>query len=417
MRILYFVVVACLFAGFPLKAQDQDQPWVTEIVRINSTSIFFLDHEGRVGVAKFSPELELNVWDYYSKLKWENARHLAVGRNLSVVSGSATELTQAFDTDKDGTLDFYQDMIREWPGKAQGARISCGPIADSDGRLLFAVSPPPGINAQNAKPSAVYSWNPGGKALTRLAVSNLPIGEMTISESGMLAAWIKHPGYTEGYYIGITQVPEFNPSTPDAEAAEIPELTPNIIIPTEITGSKAIRQLCFFEENGQTKLLVTIPETKRLIEVIPELHDGGWGGLVTVRRKFDQPVFAAEAMDHGKILIGAADGFHSLAGGEGFRFSGLKIVEDGVEVKFSQPVDRGQIISPEGMLVSLIPLEGTIPDFEAPDPLIESDGKTVILSLPPLPKKVIIKIDTPDLKSEEGEPIAYPALYYTQKFD
>ncbi|MDF1755692.1 MAG: hypothetical protein P1U89_23080 [Verrucomicrobiales bacterium] len=389
-------------------------PAVSEIVRIDKSNAFFLDTLGQLGVAKFSEELELVAWDYYSHFQWLEARHMAVGRNLSIVSGSPNEITQAFDTNKDGKLDFFQDMISEWPGKSDGAAISCGPVADQHGRLLFAVAPKPG-SEEKASVSTLFAWNPGGQTLTTLATSSLPIAEMAVSKDGMLAAWIQLPTYTEGYYIALATLPGFDPKKPDEQPANPPALLPNLIIPASMTDFHSIGQFCFAYENEKEKLFVTCPEAKRLIEMVPEKNDNGWGGTVSIRETFDQPIYAVEPMEEGKILIGGKAGFLPLGKNlRAFRFKDLRITSDALEIDFTQPVDRAKATSEtEGLQLAIIPLEGELEPFEAPRPIVESDGRTVILELPKLPGKAIIKVDAPNLTSEDGEPIVFPSLFYT----
>ena len=137
-------------------------PQVTEMVRINETNVFFLNTQGQIGIAKFTPDLAIEKWDFYSGLEWREARHLAVGRNLSVVSGSPNELTQAFDTDGDYRLDFFQDMISEWPGKSEGATISCGPIADQHGGC-FSPWPPKMVQKKRSPRRRFLPGTPAGR--------------------------------------------------------------------------------------------------------------------------------------------------------------------------------------------------------------------------------------------------------------
>jgi hypothetical protein len=388
-------------------------PQVIEMVRINETNVFFLNNQGQIGIAKLSPDLVLEKWDFYSGFEWKEARHLAVGRNLSVVSGSPNELTQAFDTDGDYRLDFFQDMISEWPGKLEGATISCGPIADQHGRLLFAVAPKPGAE-KAVSPSTIFAWNPGGQSLTALATSSLPIAEMAVSKTGMLVAWIQLDSYTEGFYVAIAQLPVFNPKKPDEQPIDPPVLLPNLIIPAAMTDFKPIGQFCFTNENGTSQILITCPEAKKLIEMIPEKFEGGWGGAVLVRETFDHLVYAIEPIDHGKILLGGSNGFQRLGQDPKiFRFKGLRITNDVLEITFTQPVDRARATAENGVQLAIIPLEGQLEPFTAAPPVVESDGRTIIMPLPKMPGKAIIKIDTPDLISEEGEPIVFPSLYYT----
>ncbi|MDF1816604.1 MAG: hypothetical protein P1V20_30660 [Verrucomicrobiales bacterium] len=389
-------------------------PPVSEIVRIDPANAFFLDTMGQLGVARFTPELDLIGWEYYSLFQWQEARHIVVGRNLSIVSGSPNELTQAFDTDKDGRLDFFQDMISEWPGKAEGATISCGPVADQYGRLLFAVAPREGAG-EGASVSTLFAWNPGGQTLTSLATSSLPIAEMAVSKDGLLAAWIQLPSYTEGYYISFADLPAFNRKKPDEQPANPPALLPNMIIPASMTDFKPIGQLCFAREGGKEKLFITSPEANRLIEMVPEKVGKDWGGAVSVRASFDEPIYAVELMDEGKILLGGKAGFQPLEENlEAFRFRELRFAPDALEIDFTRPVDRIRATAEEaGVQLAIIPLEGELAPFEAPRPLVESDGKTVVLKLPELPGKAIIKIDAPDLVSEDGDPIVFPSLFYT----
>ncbi len=388
-------------------------PQVTEMVRINETNVFFLNTQGQIGIAKFTPELTLEKWDFYSGFEWKEARHLAVGRNLSVVSGSPNELTQAFDTDADYRLDFFQDMISEWPGKSEGATISCGPIADQHGRLLFAVAPKAGAE-KAVTPSTLFAWNPGGQMLTVLATSSLPIAEMAVSKTGMLAAWIQLASYTEGFYVAIAQLPVFNPKKPDEQPIDPPTLLPNLIIPAAMTDFKPIGQFCFNDENGKSQILITCPEAKRLIEMMPENFDGGWGGAVSVREVFEHPIYAIEPIDHGKILLGGTNGFQPLGKNlKAFRFKGLRITSEVLEINFTQPVDRFKATAENGVQIAIIPLEGELEPFTITTPVVESDGRTVIMKLPKLPGKAIIKIDAPGLTSEDEEPIVFPSLYYT----
>ncbi len=402
-----------------------DQPSVVEIARINSGNAFFLDSNGQIGVAKFKAGLELSAWDYYTDFQWAEAKSIAIGRNLSIVSGTSTELTQAFDSDKDGKLDFFQDMISNWPTKSEGTSISSGPVADAYGRLLFAVAPRQLPKKEGEEqdtsaplPSQIFSWNPGGQTLTTLATSSLPIAAMAVSQDGLLAAWIQLPSYTEGYYIALVQLPKFDPKKPDEQPISPPTLVPNIIVPAQLTQSAPISQLSFAIEDGQEKLFACCPEANRIIEIRPEMHEGGWGGLVMIREIFDRPIFSVEAMSPDQILTGGIDGFAKLnKQSENFQFWGVRFTGQSLSVDFSQPVNRKQIMSKRepALNLSIIPLEGTMEPFERPEPLIESDGKTVILDLPKLPRQVIVKVDGSGLKSEDGADISTPEMYYTFK--
>lgn len=396
-------------------------PGISEIVRIDPSNVFFLDSVGRIGVARFAEDLTLKAWDYYSEFQWSEARHLAVGRNLSVVSGSQNELTQAFDTDKDGKLDFFQDTIKQWPGKTEGATISCGPITDLHGRLLFAVAPKPrdpdDEKPEKIAPSTLFAWNPGGEELTTLATSSLPISEMAVSQEGRLVAWIQLPSYTEGYYLAVAELPPFDPRNPDKQPESPVSLMPNLIIPAELTDFKPIGQFCITRENDVEKIFVACPMSKRLVELIPELHPGGWGGLISVREQFEKPIYAVEPMAEGRVLLGGEAGFHALdPDRDSFHYRSVRMASDAFEIDFSRPVDRSKAVSQEeGIQLAVIPLEGKLDPFDPPQSLVESDGLTVVVPLPDLPPKAIIKIDAPSLTCENGESLLFPSIYYIRK--
>ena len=397
--------------------RDLKSPPIAALARINQASVFFLDLDGRVGVAKFSPGLSLVAWDHYTSFRWREARRIAYGRNLSVVSGTPYELSQAFDTDQDGRLDFFQDMITDWPGKKEGARISSGPLTDPSGRLLFAVSPSAGSGNAADRPCTLFSWNPGGTTLTKLATSSLPIVEMAVSSEGLLAAWIQLPSYDEGYYLSLIELPPFESANPDHQPENPPSLLPDIIIPAELTGFKPVGSFCFSKEDGETKLLVTCPQSKRLIEATLEMGKSGWGGIMSVREIFPQPVYCLEPMEEGKVLLGGAGGFRALGKNlDAFRFLDVRLVGGSLEIDFSKPVDRAKATDSEsGVQLAIIPLAGQLDAFDPPQPLVESDGRTVVLKLPSLPSKAILKVEAPGLTSEEGEKVLFPSVFYTIK--
>ncbi len=390
-------------------------PAIASISRINGTSVFFLDTSGRIGAATFSPELRLLNWQHYSGIAFGEARHLAVGRNLSVVTGSPNELTQAFDLDEDGQLDIFQDVLTDWPGRESGATISCGPVPDPSGRLLFAVAPGPNADGEAARlPSTLYSWSPDEEPIP-LATSSLPIVEMTVSQRGTFAAWIQLESYREGYYITFGELPPFDPEDPGAAPEEPLALLPAMIVPASLTDYKPIGRLCFITEDGVEKLLVACPEAKRVIEMIPRKGANGWRGPVAVRRIFDRAVFALEEMEMDRVLVGGAGGFAPLDdGADPFRFREVRVVSNGVEVEFSRPVDREKAIAADtGIDLTLIPLKGEVGEVEPAPAIVESDGRTIVLPLPEVPAQAILKLEAPDLVSEEGDLLLFPTFFYT----
>src|SRR5690606_24065255 len=108
-------------------------PTVRAIAPIDGSNVFFLNHRGQIGVAKFSPGLSQIGWELYSEVKLNALPSLAVGPRYSVLTASPLELTQAFDTDQDAELDFFQAIVRDWTDRDQGVAITAGPVADPHG--------------------------------------------------------------------------------------------------------------------------------------------------------------------------------------------------------------------------------------------------------------------------------------------
>src|SRR5690606_1485947 len=137
----------------------------------------FLNKRGQIGVAKFSPGLSLIGWEYYSEVYLDALPGIATGPDFSALFASPTELTQAFDTDRDVELDFFQALVREWPGREEEVAITAGPVADSYGRVLFALSPFPLEEGAPAH-ARIVAWHPGAESLVTLTESILPVTSM-----------------------------------------------------------------------------------------------------------------------------------------------------------------------------------------------------------------------------------------------
>ncbi len=390
------------------------KPSIVAMAPVNESNVIFLNPEGQVGVAKFSPGLSLIGWDYYSKIRSDAHPSLVVGKNYSVYTCSASEITQAFST-SGGKLDFFQALIQDWPGKKEGVIVTAGPVADGNGRLLFALSPMKESEDSPAKASVV-AWHPSGGKLQTVATSILPVRALAISNDGVLASRLYKPDYQHGYYISLNQLPAFDPTSEGETSGAIPATLPSILIPAELTNGGEPEQLCFFKEEGINKLLVTCPKSNRLIEITPQREGSLWQGAVLVRQKFESPVSAVIDLGKGRLLGGGRDGFRPIEkSGEIFRINSVSLANDGIEVEFTQPIERFSAIRPDVYAVKTIRLQdGTEQPITIPEPLVESNGKAVILRTGKIQPGSILRLKCVGITAEDsGASLQNPTAFFT----
>lgn len=394
------------------------KPSVASIVPIDEANAFFLNKRGQVGVAKFSPGLSLIGWEYYSEIKWNAIPSLAQGPNYSIILSSPDEVTQAFDTDKDVELDFFQSLIADWQGRETGSQITAGPVAGPHGRLLFATSPPSPVGdaeggEQVVGKSRIVAWHPEAEELVTITESSLPIAAFAVDRRGLLAARLVMPEYKGGFFVSLTQLPSLNPDAPATIPEPMPFTLPSLVIPAELTKNQSPTGLAFFNESGEEKLAVVCPASKQVVEIVPTEVDGVWGGSILLRQVVEAPIETLVEMKAGELLAGGAEGFVPLNGvNEKFRITGIEIIPGGIELNLNDEVDRFQAVKPENYLVQAVSLKGGERDLSVV-PTVVSDGRTVILKTGTLPDETVIRIICHRLPSASGEPLLSNAVFYT----
>ncbi len=454
--------------------QQEAPPAVKAIASIDKTNFAFLNERGQVGFAKFSPGLSLIGWELYSNVQQQINPALTIGKNLSIITAGYNELTQAFDTDEDARLDFYQALAREWPGSNAGVTITAGPISDGSGLIYFALSSFP-LKPDSPAEAMVMAWNPATKEIQPVTRSQLPVTAMSISQDGILAALLELPSFKDGYYVSLTElprpleVPEEKPevktpvpapapaspesvkeegdapkegakteegdSSEGSEKAdapkesteetppvpvpvpvpvELPMTLPSLFIPSELAGEVPPSDLCFVEDSDTTRLIVTCPSTQRLIEATPEKRGLMWQGSIVLRETTEAVIETVCAAGDGRILGGGPTGFYPIAeSNDSFRIKAMRLRKDAIELDFTHPVDRFSGIKPETFLVSLVSLQGGVETkLQIPQPVVESDGFTVILPTRELATNSILRVKCPDLQSETGDSLLLPNVYY-----
>lgn len=391
-------------------------PTVRAITPMDGANVFFLNHRGQIGVAKFSPGLSQIGWDFYSEIKLNALPSLAIGPSFSLLAASPTELTQAFDTDQDGKLDFFQALVQHWPGREAGVVITAGPVADPYGRILFALSPH-AETADGPVKARLMAWLPQTGQAIPVTESELPIESFALRRDGLLAIRLSMPDYTDGFFLSLTRLPAPSPEKPSAPPAPMPATLPSLIIPAELTGKDSPQQPVFFEEGGVGKLLLHCPESRHLIEVIPEEREGVWQGAILLRAVTPKALRCVVEMNPGTLLGGSDEGFVPLSDSpEVHRLSRLGLAPDGIVLEFSQSVDRYEAVKAENYSIRIIALGGGETQRVA-DPVVESDGKVVLLKGAPIMRGQVLRVVCQHLPSETGAALLAPAAFYTVHVD
>lgn len=382
-------------------------PTVRAIAPIGGGNVFFLNHRGQVGVAKFSPGLSQIGWEFYSEVKLNALPFLAVGPGYSIVSASAVELTQSFDTDQDVELDFFQALVREWPSRNEGVVITAGPVADAHGRILYALSPH-SLKAGEPEKARLMAWIPSTGQSIPVTESELPIESFALRRDGLLATRLSMPDYKDGFFLSLTELPP-----PDGAAAPLPFTLPSLIVPAELTKGDRPVSPAFLEEEGVGKLILTCPASRHLIEIVPEKAGGLWQGSVLLRAIAPTPLHTLVEMDPGQLLGGGDEGFLPLAEDAGVhRITSLTLAGDGIVLGFSQPVDRFEAVKPENYSVKTIALGGGETSLPI-EPVIDARGRTVVLKSAPVEPGQVLRVVCQNVPSETGGKLLHPSAFST----
>lgn len=407
-------------------SQQEAKTSAIAITPIDDSNAFFLNHRGQVGVAKFSPGLSLIGWQYYSEVKWNALPFIAQGPNYSMILASSHEITQAFDTDEDLELDFFQTLINDWPGRDRGSLITSGPVVGPAGRLLFALSPPDPLPVEEGtEPSPekarIVAWHPDSKELITVTESSLPVSSFAVDREGVLAARLDMPDYKGGYFISLTRLPSFDPDNADAIPDPMPFTLPSLVIPSELTKSQPPTQLTFFSESGSEKLILVCPGSRQLIEVTPSEVQGIWGGSILLREIVDAPIDTVVEMQSGGLLAAGSDGFIPLnEENQKYRIVRVGLAFDGIELELNDEVDRFEAVQPDNYLVQAVSLSGGEKSLSIV-PTVEADGRLVVLKTEELPEETVIRIICHRLPSASGRALLSNAAFYTihrkPKFD
>lgn len=421
-------------------ADGKSAPSIHALLPIDATNMLFLNKRGQIGLAKFSPGLSLIDWDYYSEVKLDALPALAPGPGNSIVFASPTEVTQAFDTDGDSELDFFQAIVRDWPGKDDGVIVTAGPATDPHGRLLFALSPhapaepTDAENAsseegneseevegeQTAPPAAepvaprarIVAWTPDTTELVTVTESTLPIADFAVSRTGLLAARLSMPDYPGGTYISLTDLP----APTEAEGlANVPFCLPSLLIPSDLTKGAQPTRLSFFREDGSDKLLVACPAARQILEIVPERVESTWQGSLVLRALTETSIEAMAETKAGALVAGGDEGFASLRAGEEepFRVTSVSVGELGLSLSFPLPVDRATASQPQSYSVRAIPLGPGNEKAITVQPVVVSDGRTVILRTSAIPANSFLRIQCQNVTSESGASLLSSAAFYT----
>lgn len=393
--------------------QSPGPPEVAALARLDETHAFFLNRRGQIGIAKFSPGLSLIGWQLYSELATDALPQLALGPEYSVVYASPWELTQGFDTEGRGMLDFHQALLRDWRGRDDGVHVTAGPVADRHGRLLFALAPQ--SHEEDAAPTArIYAWHPEASGPVAVIESLLPVAAFTLSREGTVAALLDYPEYGEGYYVSLTDLPPFHPGDPDAPPDPLPLTEASLLVPSSLTGRAPLRHLAYFQEKGQEKLLALAPETGTIVEILAERAGDRWRGGILLRQVADGPVRprALAEMAPGQLLAGGEGGFARLdPDPEAFRITAVELASDGLVLHFSEELDRETAISPESVRLRSSPLDGGASELPF-QPVLEREGRTLVLKSALPSSRAVLRIACDEIRSTKGQQLMGATAFF-----
>lgn len=391
---------------------NAQSPSVRAIAPIGGGNVFFLNHRGQVGVAKFSPGLSQIGWEFYSEVKLNALPFLAVGPGYSIVAASPIEMTQAFDTNEDVELDFFQALVRDWPSRGEGVVITAGPVADTHGRLLYALSPH-ALKAGDPIKARLMAWAPATGQSIPVTESELPIESFALRRDGLLAIRLSMPDYTDGFFLSLTELPPPPTDPPGTTPAPLPFTLPSLILPAELTKGDRPVSPVFLEENGVGKLILTCPVSGHLIEIVPEKAGGLWQGSVLLRGVAPKPLHTLVEMDPGQLLGGGDEGFLPLAGDASvYRIAAMTLAEDGIVLEFTQPVDRFEAVKPENYSIKAIALGGGETALEIV-PVIDARGRTVVLKSKAVDPGHVLRVTCQNVPSESGGKLLHASVFST----
>jgi hypothetical protein len=396
-----------------IQISPNDQaPTVRAIAPIGGGNVFFLNHRGQVGVAKFSPGLSQIGWEFYSEVKLNALPFLAVGPGYSIVAASPVELTQGFDTNEDVELDFFQALVRDWPSRGEGVVITAGPVADTHGRILYALSPH-SLKAGEPIKARLMAWAPATGQSIPVTESELPIESFALRRDGLLAIRLSMPDYTDGFFLSLTELPPPVADSPGATPAPLPFTLPSLILPAELTKGDRPVSPAFFEEDGVRKLILTCPVSRHLVEIVPEKAGGLWQGSVLLRGISPKSLHTLVEIDPGQLLGGGDEGFLPLAGDASvYRIAAMTLAEDGIVLEFTQPVDRFEAVKPENYSVKAIALGGGETALEI-EPVIDARGRTVVLKSKAVDPGHVLRVTCQNVPSESGGKLLHASVFST----
>jgi len=437
-------------------------PSLVDAAPLPNGLVRILTTDGRTGLVRLDESRQPVEWGVESQVRQEVLPGLVTAPGNGVIFASNTELSQAFDTDGNGSHDFFQALVRSWPGVESGVFITAPPIADRHGRVLIALSPHAQTPGQ-APLASIVAWTPGQDQVVPVMVSELPVISMS-ADKELFVALLDMPSYRAGYYVSLTGLPappdsassspgdSPNPEAPpapvgapsstriddtsstEAEAAPapdpgeeseveaeetpapppLPQTLPSLIIPAEMTGNHPPSSIRIVRENGRRKIIACSPHTSRLIEILPERNEEVWQGVIFLRSETAEPVVSVLQLADGSILGAGPAGLIPTANVKPvFRLEEARLVDDGIELRFNHPVDRSAGILPETYSVESVPLRGGGGTaITIPEPLVEPDGFGVILRTTQLEPATVVRLKFPGLVSERGDALLNATVYY-----
>ena len=455
---------------------------VPEVVRGQVTSIDFtpdgdtllLARDGRIWIREKGADTDWKPWSVHGL---EGASGLFAGYfPKSVYVVHATGITRLFDTTEDGTADFVKSVIPAWRFGTLGELFRGSPAVLPEGDLLLSPNVRTGAwsglvmrvpEATGVSPwmtgfariSAPAFGPDGGWVLAGVPKSAEPKQEDTKSESPpgtelpaaiwMLAPEVEEPETAETAETEETESESGSGSEPaekpkkddESETPAPPEETgpivaeaPAIYLPKSLMPTAPIRPAFpAFGARGKrfgvfsSQGFVAGENSKRLLRLMPEWVDGIWQGAVTdfaAIESTDPGIDFLEFSPDGRQLL-AGEGGQVLriqpAGGAIFAVHSIHLATDGIEIRFTRPIDRAKAADLKNWKIKSGRPGSPPADFGAfsfpadTRVILDFDGLAVTAQFSPevLEAGKIYDFDLSAIPSASGEPLSHGPVFYT----
>ena len=373
------------------------------------------------------------------------ARGLMEPAGLRVLSGEIfvaqkCELTRLRDTDGDGEADYFECVSQAWGFNGNARQFAVGPLADKDGRLHVL------LDARGARWEVPFrGWSArlqrSGKDFEGWASGLHSPGGGVLLGGELFATDNAGPWVPAAKLIHVQEAKFFGyPATQPAPQEQFKE--PKAAAPTAVWFptrlAKRVAGVMPAPENWGAfagQLLVADGEGA-LLRVRLEEMNGEWQGTAwPLSKKLGANVTSFAVSADGRVYFGGAtsDGKSAVLGRItlpaplGAEIKSVKVLTDGFELTFTQPVEAASAAKPASYEISQftyrhqaepspeVDFEGNANRTSAlkvTEAKVAADNLSVRLIIPGLRPGFVTQLRATGLRSS-GQPLRHDTCYYT----